>query len=176
MGILIYILCCYYLQKHSQNFLKISLVLPGPIFTHIYLHWVLMISYIPGVTTGSPNNDPPCSADTERLPTRNPRKDYLTETFILSPLLCLLCSQYSIPDDILVFANEQVSVCVTKARKSSYADSKAHPHGGPWGDQLKSIPRVSAWHQAVLVGFTDRNMVGNGPPVYLNWSFLFVFH
>ena len=102
-----------------------------------------MISYIPGVTTGSPNNDPPCSADTERLPTRNPRKDYLTETFILSPLLCLLCSQYSIPDDILVFANEQVSVCVTKARKSSYADSKAHRHGGPWGDQLSSIPCVS---------------------------------
>ena len=131
----------------------------GPTFPHIDLHWVSMISYIPGVTTGSPNNDPPCSADTERLPTRNPRKDYLTETFILSPLLCLLCSQYSIPDDILVFANEQVSVCVTKARKSSYADSKAHPHGGPWGDQLKSIPRVSAWYQAVLVGFTDRNMV-----------------
>ena len=73
-----------------------------------------MISYIPGVTTGSPNNDPPCSADTERLPTRNPRKDYLTETFILSPLLCLLCSQYSIPDDLLVFANEQVSVCVAR--------------------------------------------------------------
>ena len=114
MGISIYNLCGYYLQKHSQNFLKINLVLPGPIFTHIDLHRVLMISYIPGVTTGSPNSDPPFSANTDRLPTRNPRKDYLTETFILSLLLCLLCSQYSISDDLQVFANEQVSVCVAR--------------------------------------------------------------
>ena len=33
---------------------------------------------------------------------------------ISSPYLCLLCSQYSILDDLLLFANEQVSVCVGK--------------------------------------------------------------
>ena len=63
---------------------------------------------------GRCNNDPPCSADTERLPTRNPRKDYLTQTFISSPILCLLCSHCSIPDDLLFFAHEQVSFCVIR--------------------------------------------------------------
>ena len=54
------------------------------------------ISSIHGRTTGSPNIDPPSSADTEHLPTRNLSKDYLKEMFILSPVLCLPCLQSNI--------------------------------------------------------------------------------
>ena len=87
---------------------------PTHTHTHLNLHIVCMISYIHDVTTGSFHNDPLCSADTEQLPTRNPRKDYLAQTFISSPLLCLLCSHCSIPDDLLFFAHEQVSICVIR--------------------------------------------------------------
>ena len=54
-----------------------------------------MISFIHGGTTGSPDRDPPCSPDTKPLTTRNPSKDYLTQMFISSFLLCLLCFQYN---------------------------------------------------------------------------------
>ena len=54
-----------------------------------------MISFIHGGTTGSPDRDPPCSPDTKPLTTRNSSKDYLTQMFISSFLLCLLCFQYN---------------------------------------------------------------------------------
>ena len=114
----LYIFCSYYLQRHSKISSKsIQFCQPSNQSTNIHTirsPLISMISYIPGVTTGSPNNDPPCLADAVRLPTRNPKKDCLTQTFILSPLLCLLCSQYGIQDDLLLFANEQFFVCVAK--------------------------------------------------------------
>ena len=49
-----------------------------------------------GGTTGSPNRDPQCSANTKPLKTRNPGKDCMTQMFISSLLICLLCFQYNL--------------------------------------------------------------------------------
>ena len=63
------------------------------------------------------NRDPPCSADTEPLTTRNPRKDYLTQMFISSPFLCLLRFQY----------NHTFSLCLWLLENNDYISNIQKP-------------------------------------------------